>query len=107
MLSHPDHERPLRHWLSGGPSGLPGLLERAERLARATELIHTRLGAPWATAVRAANLRGATLVLFVDTAAVLVPLRRWQTRLLDLVEPALGSRPQKIQAKVRPATRQG
>jgi hypothetical protein len=102
MVSSAPDARPLGYWLHDTAGPLARLLRQAAVYAAATAQLHAQLATPWAGTLRVATLRGTTLVLYTTSAAVLIPLRAHQSAILDLVQPILGLRPTRIEAKVRP-----
>jgi hypothetical protein len=102
MISSSPDARPIGSWLHDTSGPLAQLLRRAAIYSAATAQLHAQLATPWAGTLRVATLRGSTLVLYTTSAAVLIPLRAHQGAIFDLVQPILGLRPTRLEAKVRP-----
>lgn len=102
MVSSVSDARRLDYWLHDTAGPLALVLRRAATYAAATAQLHAQLATPWAETLRVATLRGSTLVLYTTSAAVLIPLRAHQSAIFDVVQPVLGLRPNRLEAKVRP-----
>ncbi|MBI2384223.1 MAG: DUF721 domain-containing protein [Gammaproteobacteria bacterium] len=72
-------------------------------MAQITRDLREWLAEPWSSAVRVANVRGDTLVIFCSNAAALTRLRYRQAELLSLVRLRHGLACTRLEAKVKPA----
>lgn len=103
MPSQPADTLPQSDWSQlQSISSLRGLLARAQRLSDASLALRAWLDEPWARHLRIANVRGDTVMLYVTSAAALVPLRQQQGKILQFLARQLDPNLQRLEAKVRP-----
>lgn len=90
------------------PGDIEPLLQRVRRIEALDRALHLWTGEPWLAAIRVANLRGDTLVVFADSASAATALRYRRDDLLDYLRQRHGLAVSRIEAKVRPGpTRRG
>jgi hypothetical protein len=89
--------------LENEPGELHNLLQVTQRLEALNSALRQWADEPWLDAIRVANLRGDTLVLFADSASALVPLRYRREALLAFLRERYGLTATRIEAKVRPS----
>ena len=94
--------RPLNELLDQ-PCQLQPLLDRARQLAAIQREIREYLRAPWADALRVANVRGPVLAVHADHAAAATALRHRQDELIAALNRRLDLQLEKLDLKVRPA----
>ncbi|QHS10254.1 hypothetical protein [Sinimarinibacterium sp. NLF-5-8] len=69
------------------PQSIGGLLARAQHISRLNQsLAATWRDEPWIHHVRIANLRRNTVVIYVTSAAAMIPLRRHKAALLHWIQ---------------------
>lgn len=78
------------------------LLQRVRRIEALDRALHQWTAEPWLAAIRVANLRGDTLVVFADSASAATALRYRRLELLDYLRQRHGLSVNRIEAKVRP-----
>lgn len=81
---------------------LRNLIEQAERIAALDSAMRQWTSEPWFAAIRLANIRGETVVLYASNAAALVPLRYRQQSLLSFIRDHLQVPCSKLETKVKP-----
>lgn len=89
--------------LAGSPGELSGLLDQVRRIEALNRALRQWTKDPWLDSIRVANLRGDTLVLFADNAAVATALRYRREALGAYLDERCGLRIKRIEAKVRPS----
>lgn len=97
-----DDPKPIHAQLTQQRNSLGNLLARAERIRQLNELLRQWTQERWLQSVRVANIREDTLVLFVASAAVLIPLRRREAALLDHLRQTARIPCTRVEIKVRP-----
>lgn len=97
-----DDSRSIDQCLHGGRSTVRALLTRAGMLRKVQQCLHQHFDEPWARHLRVANIRDATLVLFVDNAASLTRVRFLEARILGVVRDELRHTVWKLEARVKP-----
>lgn len=93
---------PLHGRLLQQPGEFDNLLQRIRRIEALDHALRLWLGDTSPGAIRVANLRGETLVVFADSAASLTSLRFQQEALLAYLRERHGIPLSRIDAKVRP-----
>ena len=83
------------------PGDFEPLLQRVRRLQALNSLLQRWTSEPWLTAIRVANLRGETLVVYADNAAALTALRYRRDSLLGWLQQQ-GVPVLKLDMRVRP-----
>lgn len=94
---------PLHGRLVGKPGEFGGLLEQVRRIEALNLALRQWTNDPWLNSIRVANLRGDTLVLFADNAAVATTLRYQREALAAYLRERCGLAINRIEAKVRPS----
>lgn len=94
---------PLHGHLVGKPGDFGGLLEQVRRIETLNLALRQWTNEPWLDSIRVANLRGDTVVLFVDNAAVATTLRYRRESLEAYLRERSGLAINRIEAKVRPS----
>lgn len=84
------------------PGEFDSLLQRVRRIEALDHALRLWLGDPTPGAIRVANLRGETLIVFADSAASLTKLRYQQESLLAYLRERHGIPVNRLDAKVRP-----
>ena len=97
-----DESRSIDDCLNGGRSTVRSLLTRAAMLREVQQCLRRHFDAPWARQLRVANIRDATLVVYVDNAASLTRVRFLEARILGVVRDELRHTVLKLEAQVRP-----
>ena len=87
------------------PGDFEPLLQRVRRLQALDGLLQGWTSEPWLAAIRVANLRGDTLVVYADNAAALTALRYRRESLLDWLQQQ-GVPVLKLDLRVRPRPRE-
>ena len=95
-------DKPLLDQLRQQQTPLSDLIERAERIASLDKALRQWTSEPWFDAIRLANIRGETVVLYASNAAALVPLRYRQQSLLSFIRDQLQLPCSKLETKVKP-----
>ena len=85
------------------PCQLQPLLDRARQLTAIQREIRKYLSAPWADALRVANVRGPVLAVHADHAAAATALRHQHDGLIAALNQRLGLQLERLDLKVRPA----
>jgi hypothetical protein len=98
-----DDAPPLLNQLRTQASPLRDLINHAERISALDQALRQWSPEPWFQAIRLANIRGDTVVLFASNAAALVPLRYRQQALLSFIREQLRLPCTKLETKVKPA----
>jgi len=81
-----------------------GLLRRARWLADMEQIFRERVSPATAKALRIANFRNGTVVIYVDSAAALTQLRYSEKELLQALENKIKMPCRKLEIKVRSAS---
>lgn len=98
-----DDAQPLQRWLDRQPRSLRELLERARHLAAINRALREHWSEyAWGDAIRIANIRGSTVVLYSRSAAALIPLRYRRQALLGFLQQRFGLTCTELDVKVRP-----
>ncbi|WP_428309866.1 DciA family protein [Hydrocarboniphaga sp.] len=93
---------PLLSRLRTQASPLRDLIDHAERISALDQALRQWTPEPWFQAIRLANIRGDTVVLFASNAAALVPLRYRQQALLSYLREHLRIPCTRLETKVKP-----
>jgi hypothetical protein len=80
------------------------LLQRVRRIEALDRAVHQWSGDPWLSAIRVANLRGDTLVLFSDNAAAATTMRYRREDLMAYLRERHGLNVSRLETKVRPGS---
>ncbi len=80
------------------------LLQRVRRIEMLDRAVHQWTGEPWLSAIRVANLRGDTLVVFSDSATAATMLRYRREDLMTYLREQHGLEISRLETKVRPGT---
>lgn len=88
--------------LSRQPGSFGSLLDQVRRIEALDQALRRWTNEPWLDSIRVANLRGDTLVLFVDNAAAATTLRYRREALQAYLCDRCGVAISEIEAKVRP-----
>lgn len=83
------------------PGDFESLLDRVRRIEALDRALHQWSSEPWLAAIRVANLRGETLVVFSDSAASLTTLRYQRENLLAYLRERHGLPVSRIEARVK------
>lgn len=86
---------------------IENLLQRVRRIETLDRVLHQWTTDPWLAAIRVANLRGDTLVVFADTAAAATMLRYRREDLLAYLRRQHGPEIGRLEVKVRPGSARG
>lgn len=86
------------------PGDLDTLLQRVRRIEALDHVLHQWSGESWLSAIRVANLRGDTLVVFSDSAASATMLRYRREDLLTYLRGQHGLAISRLETKVRPGS---
>jgi hypothetical protein len=84
------------------PGDFETLLQRVQRIETLDRAVHQWIVEPWLSAIRVANLRGDTLVVFSESAAAATMLRYRRDDLMSFLKQRHGLVVTRIEAKVRP-----
>lgn len=84
------------------PGDFEPLLQRVQRLQALNRLLQGWTSEPWLSAIRIANLRGDTLVIYADNAAAMTSLRYRSESLLDWLKQQ-GVPVLKLDLRIRPS----
>lgn len=88
--------------LLGQPGEFVNLLQQVQRIEALDRTLRQWTKDPWLSAIRVANLRGETLVLFSDSAAALTTLRYQHESLTAFFRDRHGIVISRIEARVKP-----
>lgn len=91
------HGRLLRQ-----PGEFVTLLQQVQRIEALDRALRQWTNDPWLSAIRIANLRGDTLILFSDSAAALTTLRYQHEGLTAFFRDRHGIAISRIEARVKP-----
>lgn len=80
------------------------LLQRVRRIEALDRALHQWSSEPWLSAIRVANLRGDTLVVFSDNAAAATTMRYRREDLLTHLREQYGLKVGRLETKVRPGS---
>jgi len=80
------------------------LLQRVRRIEALDRALHEWSREPWLSAIRVANLRGDTLVVFSENAAAATTMRYRREDLLAFLRKRLGLEVARLETKVRPGS---
>lgn len=83
------------------PGEFESLLDRVRRIEALDRALHQWSSEPWLQAIRVANLRGDTLVVFSDSAASLTTLRYQRDTLVTYLREHHGLPVSRIEARVK------
>lgn len=89
------------------PGDFEPLLHRVRRIEALDRALHQWTTEPWLAAIRVANLREDTLVVFADRAANATTLRYRRDDLLAYLRERHGLNVDRLEVKVRPGTARG
>lgn len=78
------------------------LLQRVRRIEAWDRALHQWCSEPWLSAIRVANLRGDTLVVFSDNAAAATTMRYRREDLMAYLRERHGLKVGRVETKVRP-----
>ncbi|THD02055.1 hypothetical protein B1810_16325 [Panacagrimonas perspica] len=84
------------------PGDFETLLQRVQRIETLDRAVHQWIVEPWLSAIRVANLRGDTLVVFSESAAAATMLRYRRDDLMSYLRQRHGLVVSRIETKVRP-----
>lgn len=93
---------PLHGRLLQQPGEIESLLQRVRRVEALDRAMRQWTNESWLAAIRVANLRGETLVVFSDSAASLTTLRYRREDLLAYLRERHGIPVNRLEARVRP-----
>jgi hypothetical protein len=80
------------------------LLHRVRRIEALDRAVHQWSSDPWLSAIRVANVRGDTLVVFSESAAAATTMRFRREDLLDYLRQRHGIELSRLETKVRPGS---
>lgn len=80
------------------------LMERVRRIEALDRALHQWSSEPWLSAIRVANLRGDTLVVFSDNAAAATTMRYRREDLMAYLREQHGLVVGRLETKVRPGS---
>lgn len=83
------------------------LLQRVRRIETLDRALHQWSTERWLSAIRVANLRGDTLVVFADNAAAATTMRYRREDLLTYLRERHGLEVGRLETKVRPGSARG
>ena len=86
------------------PGDIETLLQRVKRIESLDRAVHQWTGEPWLSAIRVANLRGDTLVVFSDSATAATMLRYRRADLITYLREQHGLEISRLETKVRPGS---
>jgi hypothetical protein len=93
----------MQDWLARQNSGIQDILQRGKALAAINQALKQHWSdEPWINQIRVANIRGTTLVVFSQTAAIQIPLRHQKQNLLNFLQQQLGLTCTELEVKVVP-----
>ena len=93
----------MQDWLSRQNSSVQDILRRGQTLATINQTLKQHWSDElWINQIRVANIRGTTLVVFVQTAAVQIPLRYRKQALLNFLQQQFGLTCTELEVKVVP-----
>lgn len=84
------------------PGDFETLLQHVQRIETLDRAVHQWMVEPWLSAIRVANLRGDTLVVFSESAAAATMLRYRREDLMTYLHERHGLVIRRIETKVRP-----
>jgi hypothetical protein len=77
----------MQDWLSRQNPFVQETLRRGQTLAAINQALHQQWAdEPWIKQIRVANIRGTTIIVFIQSAAIQVPLRYRKPDLLNLLK---------------------
>lgn len=99
----PNDAKPLNNWLQQQPATVGRLLTRAQRLSQINCALKEQWAdEPWIHLIRVANIRGSTVVIYVQTASAIIPLRYRREALLAFLKQRFELVCLEMDAKVKP-----
>lgn len=93
----------MQDWLGRQNPGVQDILRRGQTLATINQTLKQHWSDElWINQIRVANIRGTTLVVFVQTAAVQIPLRYRKQALLNFLQQQFELTCTELEVKVVP-----